>query len=130
MTLAEETRSWPKGLWTREGDELRDGRFPALREVYTALEEMDGYKPEFEQGELELLITIREITEGESGPWASLSLVGAVEGEASDGPRRIYFDAGWDSVMIALLERISKSTGPLVLVPHSGEPPTLVFHSS
>lgn len=60
----------------------------------------------------------------ETGPW---TLINVEDYEAEHLPCRIWFEKGWPGLILEVLIRITRNTGPLVVVPDTGESPVVVL---
>lgn len=58
-----------------------------------------------------------------TGPWA---LINILKNTGDDEPCDFYFEKGWPNLIVEFLVRLTGTTGPLVLVPDTGEMPLLI----
>ena len=66
------------------------------------------------------------ISQAGSEMWASLVIMDYNRAEDENSPHEFYFEKGWSELVLEILDKLSEICGPLVLVPHSGDKPTLV----
>ena len=98
------------------------GRYPAPREIQSALESIPGLRTAYfisEQVWEAGIISRKDIS------WANLA-VKDYNGD-SDSPHQFCFPAGWDEVILLVASHLVKTCGPLVLLPDSGDLPQLVY---
>ena len=102
---------------------LPPSRMPTPAELQRVAKAMPNVKPTMiNKGALlgQIALSPRD---AENGPWALLDIL---ENTGDDEPCHFSFEKGWPNLIIAFLIRLTGATGPLVLVPDSGEMPLVV----
>ena len=89
------------------------------------MESLEGYRVEVNNpshGELwQADICFAE--DSEHGPW---TLANMKEFAGDDVPTSLWFEKGWPELIIDILLGVAAATGPLVLIPDTGEAPVVV----
>jgi hypothetical protein len=80
-----------------------------------------------------------EITDNGTGkPWQAFvthrrgadghgwTLLNISEYSGDDQPQNLWFEKGWPPLIVLTLERLTPQCGPLVLIPDTGEAPTVI----
>jgi len=93
-------------------DSLENGRFPTLKEIESALIatglDCEWFVPGSDNPKVQI--------DRSDGAWTCLILYDYID---EDTPCDFYFESGWDEIIHIVVASISKTTGPLIVVPHS-----------
>jgi hypothetical protein len=115
--------------WLRESDlpvpDDADGRLPTNDEIRAALSTLRDYTIEFRDEEREHVAEISFSGDPQAGPWASFSF--PKSRDLTPEEESLTFRRGSSEVMIPVLLELSRSSGPLALIPDSGADPLLVW---
>lgn len=60
---------------------------------------------------------------GDHGEWTLLNIS---EYSGDDEEQKLWFEKGWESLMTSILKELSKKSGPLVLIPDTGDDPRVI----
>jgi hypothetical protein len=127
LPFNETLRPWLQALGVDPGPETLTGRFPTPNEILAILKTLPDYQCEYFIGTQTWQVTVSDLSAADDQVWASL-VVTDYRGEPGedDRPHAFYFEKGWPELMIRILAALSQLTGPLVMIPTSGEEPTVV----
>jgi hypothetical protein len=102
-----------------------EGRNPTPQEVRAALAELRDYTCDFSGGTVGTFwqVDISWAAAPEDGPWTALR---TLKYEGENDPIEIYFEKGWREAVLSVLTNLCRTTGPLVLIPDTGEKPIVV----
>jgi hypothetical protein len=107
-------------------------RYPTPLEIRQALDEMPEYTKRYSISHMSWDVDIYETAfydqelRRSRGKYASINSVGPAPDETI--PLHIYFHGGTDEVNLEIVMRLTKFTGPLVLMAESDAIPVLVTH--
>jgi hypothetical protein len=103
----------------------RTSRFPTGNEIKKALTELDGCAVEVTDNGIgfswQALITDRR--GADNYPWTLLN-VSKYSGD--EEPQELWFEKGWEDLIVSVLARLPPVCGPLVLIPDTGELPRAI----
>ena len=101
-------------------------RNPTLLEVRAACDRLSGFRTEYfvSQDGKRWQASIEGATNPQEEPWTLLNVSDYTGRE--DEPQRIWFEKGWESLILRVLHGLASSCGPLVLLPDTGEQPIAV----
>ena len=115
VTLAnDEVTTWLQSMGLTVPSDWRLSRYPTPNEIRAILNAMDGYRVDYFVSDRHWQVTIAEKAHPETGPWASLVVLG-FEGDETK-PLHFYFETGWHDVMVDVLNKLSNVSGPLALI--------------
>lgn len=67
---------------------------------------------------------------GDTEDWEEWALLNVSEYTGDDEPQELLFEKGCESLIVRILDQLSKSTGPLVLVNDAGDDPMIIWHAT
>jgi hypothetical protein len=100
-------------------------RFPTGAEIKAALDDLTEHQVEITDngigGSWQAFVTHK------CGPdeheW---TLLNVSEFSGDEHPQKLWFEKGWPSLIVLILERLTPKSGPLVLIPDTGETPSVI----
>lgn len=101
-----------------------DGRLPTDDEVRAVLDRLPGYSLEFREEPEEFVVDVSSLPDPSSGPWACLAFPKPSTDPSRD--RCLTFRTGWPEVIVTITYELSKRSGPLLLIPDTGDDLLLV----
>lgn len=121
--LDEDARRWLTEIQVPFPDQV--SRFPVGREIKRALTDLPGYQVEITDNGIgaswQALITSE--SGADEGPW---TLLNVSEYTGDELPQKLWFEKGWKSLITTILKRLAPACGPLVLIPDTGDTPTVI----
>jgi len=101
-------------------------RNPTLLEVRDVCDRLAGFRTEYfvSPDAKHWQASIEGAADPEQEPWTLLN-VSDFTGRENE-PQKIWFEKGWESLILRVLHRLAGPCGPLVLIPDTGEPPMVV----
>ena len=100
-------------------------RFPTGREVKEVLASLSAFDVEIFANGIggSWQASIVSKSGGDSGEWTLLNIS---EYSGDEEPQRLWFEKGWESLIVSILKKLARNAGPLVLIPDTGEEPVVV----
>ena len=123
LPVNRDVMTWLQSLEPAYPEVLTQGRYPTPQEVRMILDGLSDHVVEYTINDQTLRVTISQAS---SEMWASLVIMDYNRAEDENSPHEFYFEKGWSELVLEILDKLSEICGPLVLVPHSGDKPTLV----
>jgi len=103
-----------------------DGRNPRLTEIHRVLEELSGFKAEYDPAPAKghsWGVTIEDAVQPEKGPWAHLR---TLHYSSEDEFIEIYFEKGWPDLIVRIVAALAAICGTLCIVPDTGDAPLVI----
>lgn len=122
-SLTEEMRAW---LDETEVEYPRaPSRLPTGREIKEVIGALEGFDVKINDNGLGATWQASIVSKngGDIGEWTLLNIS---EYAGDDDEQQLWFEKGWESLMVRILETLSKATGPLVLLADTGDPPIII----
>jgi hypothetical protein len=104
-----------------------DSRFPTVAELRGVLADLPGYDADIRTAlapDSSLEAEVCWTAAPDAGPWTVVRMQASVGGVHT--PKEFFFSGGWPEAVVAILERLSHTCGPFVLVDDSTVEPLLV----
>jgi hypothetical protein len=100
-------------------------RHPTPAEVRTSMEALDGYTVDVNSSDVGGLwqADIYHTEDPESGGW---TLANVLNYAGDHEPTSLGFEKGWPELIVKILVPITEFTGPLILIPDTGEAPVVI----
>jgi hypothetical protein len=125
FTLTQEIREWLASEGIDVPQSTVASRYPTPNEISATLNSMSDISVEYTipnpGGTWQALMSTKP--DPDNGPW---TLINISEYKSDSIPQPLWFEKGWDDLIINILKKLSLTTGPLVLYPDTGDVPVVV----
>ena len=90
-------------------------RYPKASEIRSVLDGLEGYSITYSQDSYDWTAGIAHASDPENGPWTFLCAhLIDIRGD-DDGPCDFFFEKGWQTLVVLIVEQLSRRCGPLIL---------------
>ncbi len=105
-------------------------RFPTGAEIKAVLADLDEFETDITDNGLgsmwQVYVSAKMLPPGD-GAWTVLNIT---EYSGDDREQNLCFEKGWEELILLILSKLSEECGPLVLVPDTGEDPSIIYAES
>ncbi|MBN2385148.1 hypothetical protein JXQ70_19920 [bacterium] len=98
-----------------------DGRHPTPSEIRAVVGDLDGFKASYTEHPIfhkPWQVMVEHAQDPDNGGW---TLINVSEYLGEDQPTEIWFEKGWPDLIIRIMVGLSRTCGPLFILPDTGE---------